>query len=626
VAGVRFSEKAPGGVYFGPLLELTDVSGLGMVLATLTLIKKNHLSMSRTVRQVLSRLERLEVLYKISNIVNTTLEPQEVLRMLLQEVVRITDATSGSIAMVDHKKGILNIETAINIPTKRWKSLKLELGVGVTGYVAWTGKPLRVDDVDRDPHYVRLKTDIRSEMALPMVLDGKVIGVINVDSTRPSAFTADDEDLCMAVANQSAKVIETARLHAAVKRHAEEMERLFTVGTTLIAPGPLEVLLRRIAEESLQLLKGRVCMLMEVVEGGESLRIWATAGASPEWRQMPPIRISNSLMGQIVKKKAPLRVPDVRAHPKFQYVDLAQQEGVTSLLAVPVIFQDQTLAVLALFTDEPRKFRETDVRLLQLLANQGAIAIENARRTERLAAMEESLRQSERFSLLGTLAAEIAHEIRNPITIINLLMHSIQESPSHTDQTRNDLRIVTDKLDRINQIVEQTLSLAKSTESRVQMTNVNRLIEELLHFLNYKMEKAGVYVELSLDPKLPDVALDPGQIQQVLLNLMVNAVEAMPQTGTLRIRTRLGSDRSLGPCVKISVEDTGVGIPEEQVERIFDPFYTTRDGGTGLGLFISNKLVRRHNGHIKVKSTLGEGSSFTVTLPLSMDEVMEDVS
>lgn len=605
---------------------MTDVSGLGMVLATLTLIKKNHLSMSRTVRQVLSRLERLEVLYKISNIVNTTLEPQEVLRMLLQEVVRITDATSGSIAMVDHKKGILNIETAINIPTKRWKSLKLELGVGVTGYVAWTGKPLRVDDVDRDPHYVRLKTDIRSEMALPMVLDGKVIGVINVDSTRPSAFTADDEDLCMAVANQSAKVIETARLHAAVKRHAEEMERLFTVGTTLIAPGPLEVLLRRIAEESLQLLKGRVCMLMEVVEGGESLRIWATAGASPEWRQMPPIRISNSLMGQIVKKKAPLRVPDVRAHPKFQYVDLAQQEGVTSLLAVPVIFQDQTLAVLALFTDEPRKFRETDVRLLQLLANQGAIAIENARRTERLAAMEESLRQSERFSLLGTLAAEIAHEIRNPITIINLLMHSIQESPSHTDQTRNDLRIVTDKLDRINQIVEQTLSLAKSTESRVQMTNVNRLIEELLHFLNYKMEKAGVYVELSLDPKLPDVALDPGQIQQVLLNLMVNAVEAMPQTGTLRIRTRLGSDRSLGPCVKISVEDTGVGIPEEQVERIFDPFYTTRDGGTGLGLFISNKLVRRHNGHIKVKSTLGEGSSFTVTLPLSMDEVMEDVS
>ena len=578
--------------------------------------------MSRTVKQVLSRLERLEVLYKISNIINTTLDPAEVLRLLLQEVVRITNATSGSIAMIDHKKGILNIETAINIPPRVWKKLKLELGVGVTGYSAWTGKPLRVTDVKRDPRYVQVKADIRSEMALPMVLEGKVIGVINVDSTRPAAFTEEDEELGVALANQSAKVIETARLHEAVRLHAEQMEALFTVGNTLIQPGPVQQVLTRIVEEGLQLLKGRICMLMEATDAGE-LRHWATAGGSQEWRSAPSIPIDKSVLGQVVHRSAPIRIPDVRKNPRFFYQDLAQSEGVTSLLAVPVRYQDRVLAVLALFTDEPRKFRESEVRLLQLLANQGAIAIENARRMERLNLMEDSVRSAERFSLLGTLAAEIAHEIRNPITIINLMMHSIQENADHTDQTREDVRIVTQKLDRINQIVEQTLNIARSGEARFQSASLNRIIEELLLFLNYKLTKAGVEVRSALDPRLPDLQMDPGQIQQVLLNLIVNAIEAMRGSGTLTIRTRLASDRSLGPCVRCSVEDTGIGIAEDSVPRLFEPFYTTRQGGTGLGLFISNKLVRRHNGHIRVKSKPGEGSTFTVTIPLSQPEGSE---
>lgn len=571
--------------------------------------------MSRTVKQVLSRLERLEVLYKISNIVNTTLEPQEILRLLLAEVVRITNATSGSIAMLDARRGILNIETAINIPPRLWKACKLQLGVGVTGNAAWLGKAIRVDDVTRDPRYVRLKADIRSEMALPMMLDGKVIGVINVDSTRTAAFSTEDEELGMAVANQSAKVIETARLHDELKRYAAEMESLFTVGRTLIAPGPVEALLERIVGEGLALLNGKVCELMEVAED-DTLRTRAIAGASAAWREKQALTADQALVGQVVKKVAPMRIPDVRRHARFRYSELAQEEGLQSLLAVPVVYQDQVLAVLAVYSGGPRRFREPEVRLLQLLANQGAIAIENARRMERLTQLEDSMRQSERFSLLGTLAAEIAHEIRNPVTIINMLIHSIQESESQDQQTREDLRIVMEKLDRINQIVEQTLSFARSTEVRMAPGSVNRLIGELLLFLGYKLSKARVEVETVLDPKLPDVAMDAGQIQQVLMNLMMNAVQAMPEGGRLLIRTRVSRDRTIGPCIKCSVEDTGVGIPPEIQARLFSPFYTTRAEGTGLGLFICNKLVRRHNGQISVKSEPRRGSVFTIALPL----------
>lgn len=577
--------------------------------------------MSRTINQLHARLERLEVLYKISNIVNTTLEPREVLRLLLKEVVRITNATSGTIAMVDRKKGVLNIETAINIHPRLWKNLRLELGVGVTGFVAWTGKPLRVVDVQKDPRYICLKNDIKSEMALPMIIEGNVIGVINVDSTRAGAFTEDDEDLCMAVANQSAKVIETSRLHAAIKRQADEMDSLFKVGRTLIMPGPLEQILDRITEAGNSLLQGRVCVLFEVTED-QALAPWAIAGGTEISREGPSVRLSHSLLGRVARNATPLRVLDVLKEPRFQFKDLAERDGLVSLAAVPVAYQESVLAVLALFSGEQRRFRDSEIRLLQLLANQGAIAIENARRMERLTILEASVRQSERLSLLGTLAAEMAHEIRNPITIINLLLHSIHEDPNQNDQTRHDVRIVTEKLERINQIIEQTLSLARSSESEFRPGNLNKLVEELLLFLAYKMSKAGVKVETNLEPRLPDILMDPGQIQQVLLNLMINALEAMTEVKEprLRIRTRTGSDRGIGPCVKFTVEDNGRGIAPASVKNLFDAFYTTQEKGTGLGLFISNKLVRRHRGRIQVRSTQGEGSLFTVSLPISPEE------
>lgn len=574
--------------------------------------------MSQSLKQLLSRLERLEVLYKISNIVNTTLEPDEVLRLLLQEVVRITNATSGSIAMVDHRKGVLDIGTAINIHPRLWKKLKLELGVGVTGHVAWTGQPLRVDDVEKSPHYVRLKADIKSEMALPMLVDGKVIGVINVDSTRRAAFTKEDEELCTAVANQSAKVIETARLHDTLKRQATELEALFTVGRTLIEAGPIEEILHHIVREAQSLLNGKVCVVMEATSTGE-LKSWAVAGASRQWQETPPVKVANSLLGQVVRSRSVLKIPDVRRHPRFRHPELAEQEGISSVLAAPVAYKDQVLAVLALFTEQPRRFRESEIRILQLLANQGAVAIENARRTERLTELEESLRVTERFSLLGTLAAEIAHEIRNPITIINLLMHGIQENPAHSPQTREDLRIVMSKLERIDQIVEQTLGIARSSESRFQAAQLNQLVEDLILFLQYKMQKARITVIRKLDPKIPPIPMDAGQVQQVLLNLLLNGMEAMKDGGTLTVKTRLGRDRTLGPCVRCTVSDTGVGIPAEALARLYDAFYTTREGGTGLGLFISNKLIKRHNGTIRVRSQPGQGSIFTFTLPVRQE-------
>ncbi len=561
----------------------------------------------KTKKNFQSRLERLEVLFRVSDIVNTTLDPQRVLKMLLREVVRFTGATSGSISMLDSSRGVLNIVTAFNVDRRRWQHLKLSLGVGVTGYVAWSGKPLRVADVRADPHYIQLKANVRSELAVPLIINGRVIGVINVDSSGSAAFREEHEELLMAVASQSAKVIETARLHERVKRHADELEALFTVGRTLIQAGPLEQILDRIVEEGLQLLSGKVCVLLEV--DGDKFRTWAVAGTSagPDFSE---ILIEGSLMEPVVRDRDSMVISGLQSNPAFRQREFAERENLKSAAAVPVAYQSEVRAVLAVYSEEPTRFREVDVKLLQLLANQGALAIENARRLDRVVALEDSVRQTERLTLLGTLAAEIAHEIRNPITIIHLLIHGIREQGNHDERTQSDLATVIEKLDRINLMVERTLSLARTTESRLGPVNINALCDDLLLFLQPHLHKQRIELVKKFRKPMPDAQIDEGQIQQVFLNIMVNALQATGEGGRIKVSTKSAAEN-----VTFVIEDTGKGIPAADVKNLFDPFFTRRNGGTGLGLFICEKLVRGHKGTIKIKSTPGEGSRFTVSLP-----------
>ncbi|MCB2155789.1 GAF domain-containing protein [bacterium] len=568
--------------------------------------------------------DHLEVLYKISNIINTTLDRRKVLKAVLKEVVRITGATSGSIAMLDVRQGILNIETAINIPRQTWKRLKLQLGVGVTGWVAYTGKPLRIDDVRRDSHYVAIRPDVRSELAVPLILEDDLIGVINVDSTRKAAFTEDDERMLVSVANQSARVIETARLYEELQGHTQQMESLFGLGKHLSSPAPIDAMTSRVVREGRKLLEADACLLFTLSDDGNHLVAGSHDGIELEDDREWVLEAGSSPLAPVIKRGRSIVVEDVNELNQDGTRGLLGAGRIRSFMAVPVTFGDQVRAVLLATDRNKRNFPKSQVTLLNLLATQCAIAMENASRQERLAAMEDRMHQAERLSLLGTLAAEIAHEIRNPVTIINLLLHGIAEATEDNKEVANDLSIVREKIDRINRIVDQTLSMSKDREPQFEMLDPNHVVNEVLMFLDYKFAKAGIDVKTSFEEDLPPTPIDRGQIQQVLLNLLMNAMQAMGGKGKLTVRTHATvNDRKVGPCVQISIRDTGGGIAAEEIPALFDPFFTTRAEGTGLGLFISNKMVKAHKGEIRVKSRVGRGSTFTILLPQSPKEVVE---
>ena len=217
---------------------------------------------------------------------------------------------------------------------------------------------------------------------------------------------------------------------------------------------------------------------------------------------------------------------------------MARREGLVSLLSAPLVFGGQAIGTLNVYTGEPRSFSNEEIHILLALAELSAIAMEKARLYERVVDVEEQLRQNEKFSALGLLAAEVAHEIRNPLTVMKMLYHSLRLDFAPGDPRVKDDAIMREKMDQLNKIVEQILDFARGTEPNLSAVNVNQLLDDLGLLTRHKMRNQRIQLVRHLAPDLPLVMADATQLAQAFLNLTLNAVEAMPGGGTLAVSTR----------------------------------------------------------------------------------------
>jgi len=238
-------------------------------------------------------------------------------------------------------------------------------------------------------------------------------------------------------------------------------------------------------------------------------------------------------------------------------------------------------------------------------------------RTEEIRKIHSQLFRSEKLASLGKLAAGVAHEINNPLTGILANSSLLLEDLPADDSRREDVEIIVRETIRCREIVKRLLDFAKQTKPQKKLTDVNALIENIILLVRNQTSFRNIVISKKLADQLPQILCDTDQIQQVFINIILNAAEAMTAGGSLAVQSGLSSS---GEFVTISFADTGPGIPEERRERIFDPFFTTKEHGTGLGLSISYGIVEQHGGDINVESTVGKGSTFTITLPAQTTE------
>ncbi|MCE0484380.1 MAG: GAF domain-containing protein [Methylacidiphilales bacterium] len=544
----------------------------------------------------------------------TLLHPQKALDRILAAAVRSTRADSGSFILINPNSSLLDIEASVGL-SERATRVKLRPGEGITGWVATTGKPLRTGDVRKEKRYVSISARIRSEMAVPVEMRGQVVGLLNVDSTKTNAFSATDEARLVDMASEAAQWLELAWEIDQLRIKSRQLTSLVDIAQRIISATNLDDILEQITLQTHRLMKSHLCSVFLLNDDDSELILRACHGGTPLYRQKPNLSTEDSLLGGVVKRHKAIAVVDVVKEKGYIQIDIARKERLVSMLAVPLIFAEKALGALVVYTQQRHRFSNDEIKLLSALGDVSAVAIEKGRLLARVVDMEEKLRASERLSALGLLAAEIAHEIRNPLTVMQMLFHALVES-LHLDATsQRDAELIGEKMRQMNRILDQVLSFARSSEPIKEPVNAGQIIDDVLLLTRHKLQQLGIDVRRSIEDDLPPFRADRAQIEQVLLNLILNATEAMPGGGTLRLsayREKVDSEERLA----IEVRDNGQGMSSDQIANLFAPFLTYKESGTGIGLAIVKKIMENHQSRVQVESKVGQGTRFKLLFPI----------
>ena len=583
-------------------------------------------SSKRPVRQPdPSEFRSLEARYRISSLIAKTEEPREALLGILSELIDIFRASSGSIALLNPDTGKLEIEVQQGLPLAEGDDLGLRLGQGITGWVAFHGRSLLVPDVQTDPRYVRVREQVCCEMAVPMLENmrvveeaSQVLGVINLDSDSRGAFDADDLLLLERCAAEASAVMQRLWRLGQLRGKAHQLEVLIESGQSMVAKLEERELFDTVVRDAGRLIHARASALYLVDPRDQkvSLASWCDPSANPSAYPDSNDRfpVDDCVIASAVHTKKVVEFVNIHTPDFLDLPDVPKDARLRSMLITPMVMDGEVVGALALFTDRLHRFNNDEKRFCSALASISLVALQNVRLYARVFASEDSLRRNEQLTTLGLLAAEIAHEIRNPLTVIKLLFGYLGLEFPEGDPRRTDVRVIGEKLDQLEAIVSRVLNFAKAPSSLHSRWIVNDVIEDTIVLIRLKLAQGKIQLHYTPPQRPLFIDAHKGQIQQVLLNLLINSTQAMPGGGHIDVSVS-PLTREEAHYVAIDVCDSGGGIPEELRQKIFDSFLSGRPDGTGLGLAIAKRILRSHHGDIELVSSGPGGTTMRILLP-----------
>ncbi|MFZ5434562.1 MAG: PAS domain-containing sensor histidine kinase, partial [Calditrichota bacterium] len=339
-----------------------------------------------------------------------------------------------------------------------------------------------------------------------------------------------------------------------------------------------------------------------------------------------PLEDEENVFARAIRNRETLKIDRSTEDPHLPDAFL-QLYNADEFAIVPLVTRDDVMGVLLvdnMFTHF--RIEEQDLHRLKLFANSAASAIERSRllvslerrlheltlTNQDLKASRDRLIQTERLSAIGEVAANVAHEIRNPLTAIGGFARSVFASLPEDDKNRSKIEVILEETDRLEHMLSSLLEFTRPAVPRFTDLDTNAFLMQTIHFMGAEIDSNLIHIAYELDQDIPRVWADGQQLRQVLLNIIRNALQEMRQGGVITLSTWMKGEE-----VQIAVRDTGPGISPENLEKIFEAFFTTKPAGSGLGLAVCAQIIRNHNGRIEVKSKLGEGAQFVISLPAS---------
>lgn len=554
--------------------------------------------------------------YRIARLAADGGPPAAALDFVLGELIKAFRADSGSLALVNPNTGLLETEV-VRSPAGPLESFALRPGQGVTGWVALHGRPLLVPDTAAEPRYIAARDAVRCEMAAPLLdVEGRAVGVIDLESDSPRAFSSPDLDRLVALADETSRVLHRLWQLEDHRERSTQLATLVDLGRALVTRREEDDLLATLARSGRTLFAAPLCTLHIHARQALELKAWDAAGGfDARALSRDPVPENASLLVAAVRAGRVIEFQQLDGLGYLDALDLPRERNLCSALAAPLLIDGAPAGVFTVFTDRPQRFSDAQRRLLAALASFAAVALQNARLYARVFRTEETLRKNETLTTLGLLAAEIAHEIRNPLTVVKLLHGTLGADFSPGDPRRRDLTVIAEKLEQLEGIVSRVLSFARAPHTLHARWELAEVVDDTLVLLKAKLDQARVRVHWTPPGRPLQVDAHKGQLQQVLLNLILNSLHAMPAGGELTLRATPAPGPG-GEVLHLDVEDTGTGIPAAIQPHIFESFLSGRPDGSGLGLAIAQRILLDHHGTIELLATSPQGTVMRITLPL----------
>lgn len=510
-------------------------------------------------------------------------------------------------------------EGALDFPT----GLRYASHLGIPGEVMRSGDSVFLPDVEVSSSYIKIPDwEPGSQMCVPLRDGEDIFGLISVEYQEKNAVAKSDLAILESLAGALSNVLVDTRRYEELQITASQLEVVRETALDISADLDLDVLMKRVVNRVRGLLDARGAELGLVDEDEQVVRILVSENP---WKDFSgyTFPLMQGVAGRIAGIGEPVVVPD------FGQWSGGPEEGrpssFTTVAGVPLKLGGEVIGTLVVQDDRAgRSFTQDDMKVLELLSPQLTIFIRNARlyqeleeRIEAQHLAESRLIQSAKLAAVGEMAAGVAHELNNPLTTVTGFAELILETMSKDSTEYEDMTLILQEAHRVRSVVRQLLDFTRQSEILRVHLDINEVLSAVLGLVSHQAQTSKVEVRIAFWDGLPMVRVDRNQMQQVFLNLIINAIQAMPDGGRLIIQTEVEKQDDK-EWIVVKIMDSGQGIKKEFLDQIFEPFFTTKPSGegTGLGLSVSFGIVSDHGGVIEVEGEEGKGSTFVVRLPV----------
>ena len=543
-----------------------DVKLISIVTSHAATVLKNAIIYEHKMRQ---RVLELTALYEFSKEISSAASLEDALNSILAMVAGMVDYDESFIYAVDHERGTAAVKAARfrgeSKPAPPEEPLD---GASVISWAIKERKALVSPDISRDPRFAEVaerRSHVRSLMSIPLIVQDEVVGVLSVHSESPNQYSEDEVRVLSIIASQGAAIYKELEALSALTSYTDNILSSIAAGVvTLDSDGVL--LTWNSAAERIVGLRGAKVVGFEYEQVLAGLPIAEPDKATVKGAIQSVFETGRTYQGY-----------KLCFHPRNR-----AEVFINMSISLLQNSAGEQLGLVLIFEDVSREIR-----------------------------MEEEFRRMGELAAIGQLAASIAHELRNPLSSIKGAAQFLQKEYEDHGSIVEFLSIIIEEVNGLNKLTTEFLDFARPVRLELKPVSLNKLVEKTLQLMSVHITDNNVVVREMLSRSVPTIQADAEQLEQVFKNIAINALQAMPEGGVLTVET--GPTASGGACM--SVTDTGIGISADRIDRIFQPFVTTKTKGTGLGLSVVHKIVENHGGKIEVTSEVGKGSTFRVFLP-----------